>query len=180
MAQSHFTPDPPRARNPSRRRSPEHPQNPPAEPPSVPAFHVPGPPAPSRPARDLSAPGHPRDTESPRSFRPIPVDHDPPLMIFTPRVLPGTHTQRTKPSHAKRVSTPLCQPQPKEPGAVPRSRSQPTREAGHRREEGHRRAPPQKANGEHHPPQGAAGGSGGSSPRESTASHWRGAEKPRA
>ena len=60
-------------------------------------------------------------------------------MISLPRVLPGTHTQRTKPrATPSECRTPLCQAQPKEPGAVPRSRSQPTREAGHRR------APPQR------------------------------------
>jgi hypothetical protein len=107
-------------------------------------------------------------------------------MIFTPRVLPGTHTQRTKPSQAKRMSTPLCQTQPKEPGAVPRSRSQPTREAAHPRSrpsasttpEANGEHHPQKANGEHHPPQGAAGGSGGSPPGRALRAIGEGQKSP--
>src|SRR5689334_21756237 len=103
-------------------------------------------------------------------------------MIFTPRVLPGTYTPTTeaKPSEAS-VNSP-CQAQPetrtKDPGAVTQTPTQPTQEEsqrtaeGQRREEGPPRAPP--------PPEGRPGGPGGPPPPKSTASQWRGAEKPRA
>ena len=168
MAQTHFTPDPPRARSPSRRRSPEHPQNP-AEPPQRPGsprLRAPGTP---RPARDLSAPGHPRDTESPRSFRPVALDHDPTPNDLHSSCPPWYSPQRTqaKPSEAS-VNPPLPSAT-KDPRAGSRSRNP-----------SHPPSPPErkanvekKANAEHHPLQGATGGSGGSPPRKSTASHWR-------
>ena len=128
-------------------------------------------------------PRPPRDTESPRSFRPIPGDHDPaPNDLHSPCPPWYLHpTTEAKPSNAS-VNSP-CQAQPgtrtKDPGAV----TQPTREEGHSEQKPNGEHHPQKANGEqkandeHHPPQRAAGGSGGSPPRKSTASHWRRSRK---
>ena len=168
MAQTHFTPDPPRARSPSRRRSPEHPQNP-AEPPQRPGsprLRAPGTP---RPARDLSAPGHPRDTESPRSFRPVALDHDPTPNDLHSSCPPWYSPQRTqaKPSEAS-VNPPLPSAT-KDPRAGSRSRNP-----------SHPPSPPErKANGEHHPPRrGPPGGPGGRPPEEHCEPLARGRKAP--
>src|SRR5690349_16612862 len=92
----------------------------------------------------------------------------PPLMIFTPRVLPGTHPNKPKAEPSKASVNPLLPSAIKKPGAASRSRNP-----------SHPPSPPEKkANDEHHPPQRAARGVRGVAPRKSTASHWRGAESP--
>lgn len=135
---------------------------------------------PRTPAEPPQRPGSPRPralgapAPSPRPQRPghpvTPSHQDPSapsLMIFTPRVLPGTMPRSHSTNQAKPVSVPLAKRnQTQNRGAQPPP--QPTREEGQRRAS--------------HQTGGHSGGPGirVSSPRKSTASQRRRGRKPRA
>jgi hypothetical protein len=173
MAQTHFTPDPPRARHPSRRRSPEHPQNP-AESLRRPGSPRPRPPAPPRPAGDLNAPAT-RVTPSyqdPSALSPSIMT--PPLMIFTPRIVPGTHPNEPKPSQAKRVSTPPCQAQPRTREQAPGAGTPATHPAHPRGRPTPRRRPTPSTT----PHRGPPGGPGGRPPGRALRAIGEGRKSP--